>query len=284
MSPLPSDLVARTWAHLRARDARPRPAAREDGRTRLRAVSAGASAELHIMDEIGYWGVTAMDVVAELGALKAARDLTVHINSPGGDVFDGVAIYNAIADHPARVSVVVQGLAASAASFIAMAGDRVTMNRGTQLMIHDASGLCIGNASDMAEMVAMLDRTSDTIASMYASRAGGTREDWRALMRAETWYSATEAVAAKLADEAAGGDEADDEPEEGDKPPAKKKPGKAKPDEDDPDAEPAAAARWDLSVFQYAGRDRAPAPPTPEPKPAAVDMAALAAALKGAFR
>src|SRR5690606_38136643 len=117
------------------------------------------------------------------------------------DVFDGVAIYNALRDHPADVAVRVDGLAASAASFIAQAGDKVTMNRGSQLMIHDAWGLCIGPAADMRETAALLDRVSDTIAGLYAARAGGTVEDWREAMLAESWYSAEEAVEANLADE-----------------------------------------------------------------------------------
>lgn len=234
---VPTDLMSAVWAHLRNRDARPRPPLAE-GRGRLKVTDHGSGgADMYIYDEIGYWGVTATDVVDQLAGMRNVSSLTVHVNSPGGDVFDGVAIYNALADHSAAVNVIVDGLAASAASFIAMAGDTVTMNRSSQMMIHDASGLCIGNATDMAAMQAMLDRTSDTIAAMYAARAGGNTASWRDLMRAETWYSAAEAVTAGLADEAA-----------------------SEEDEDDDVEDVAVAAHFDLTCFHYAGRDAAPDP------------------------
>lgn len=245
MMRVPADLMHRVQAHLDARDRRPR-AALPDGRgpARLRAQLTGAdSATLYVLDEIGYWGISAADVMAELAQLSTVRNLTVRINSPGGDVFDGIAIYNAIADHPAQVTVMVEGIAASAASFIAQAGDRRCMNRGTQMMIHDAAGMCMGNAADMADMQALLDRISDTIAGIYADRAGGDPAAWRDRMRAETWYGPDEAVAAGLADETAT---------------------PAEPERDDP--EPAMAAGFDLTVFAFAGRDAAPAPQTSRPE------------------
>jgi ATP-dependent protease ClpP protease subunit len=231
---IPADLMSGVWAHLRNRDTRPRPNPAE-GRGRVKVTNHATGPEMWIYDEIGYWGITASDVVAELSALGSAATLTVHMNTPGGDVFDGIAIYNALADHPATVTVVVDSLAASAGSFIAMAGDTVRMNRSSQMMIHDASGLCIGNSADMAEMQTMLDRISDTIASMYAARAGGDTASWRGLMQAETWYSADEAVAAGLADETAT-------------------------EQADADPEAALVAAFDLTCFHYAGRDESPGP------------------------
>ncbi len=163
-------------------------------------------AEVSIYDEIGYWGVTASEFVKEIQSV-AAKTLTLRINSPGGDVFDGIAILNSLRQHPATVNVVIDGLAASAASFIAMAGDTVTMAPNSMLMIHEASGMVLGNSQDMADMAALLDKTSANIANVYAQRAGGDAEDWRAAMRAETWFTDQEAVTAGLADSILGSDE-----------------------------------------------------------------------------
>jgi hypothetical protein len=157
-------------------------------------------------------------------------------------VYDGIAILNALRNHKATVTVFVDGIAASAASFIAMAGDEIVMCRNAELMIHDSWGWCSGNAEEMAKAAAELDRVSDNIASIYAERAGGTTEEWRALMREETWYSAQEAVDAGLADRVAAKDDADES-------------------EDDTDAD--ASNGFDLSVFNYAGRRSAPAPKIP---------------------
>jgi ATP-dependent protease ClpP protease subunit len=188
-------------------------------------------AEVYIYDEIGYWGRTAQDLVDELATLRV-DEIDLHLNSPGGELFDGIAIYQAFRDHPATVCVYVDALAASVASVIAMAGDRVVMGRMAQLMIHDAWGLCVGNAGDMRQMADELDRFSDIVAGAYAERAGGTANQWRKAMLAETWYGPAEAVEAGLADAVA-----------------------PKQDRDEP-----AAAKFDLSQFRYAGRESAPAP------------------------
>ncbi|MHA7661850.1 head maturation protease, ClpP-related [Mycolicibacterium sp. HS_4_1] len=156
--------------------------------------------ELRIYDDIGYGAVTAAWVADQLEKLSAAAHIDIRINSTGGSVFDGVAIHNAIARHPAKTTVHIDGLAGSAASFIAMAGDEIVINRYAKMMIHDASGISVGNAADMGAAMAMLDQLSHTIAQMYADRAGGTPEQWRRAMLAETWYSADAAVKAGLAD------------------------------------------------------------------------------------
>lgn len=161
----------------------------------------GITADVYLYAEIGEWGVTAADFVQQLAAV-AATDITLHLNSPGGEVFEGFAIRNALRDHQARITVRVDALAASIASVIAMAGDRVVMNRQAQMMIHDASGLVIGNSQDMRQMADVLDKISNEIAKTYAGRAGGTPGSWRKAMLAETWYTAEETVAAGLADEA----------------------------------------------------------------------------------
>jgi ATP-dependent Clp endopeptidase proteolytic subunit ClpP len=161
-------------------------------------------ARVDVYDEIGgSWfsdGVSASDFVASLAAIPSARGLEVHINSPGGDVFDGIAIYNAIAQFPGRTKTVVDGLAASAASFIAQAGQEREVSPGSMVMIHDASGLCIGNAADMRILAGLLDQVSGNLADIYAAHAGKTSAEWRDAMQAETWYKAADAVSAGLAD------------------------------------------------------------------------------------
>jgi len=199
-----------------------------------RIVNLATAAEIYLYDEVGLWGVSAQDFTKELRDIKAAQ-IDLHINSPGGDVFDGMAIYTALRGHPATVTAFVDSIAASAASFIAMAGDRIVMRPNSQIMIHMAHGIAVGNADDMEQMKALLDRQTDNIASVYARRAGGTVDQWRDRMRAETWYSADEAVAAGLADEVR-------------------------------DFRPAADMvrnDWDLSIFNHAGRANAPNPLIP---------------------
>lgn len=156
-------------------------------------------AEVYIYDEIGMWGVTAYELIQELQNLEAVH-IDLRINSEGGDVWDGIAIYNALCTHPASVTTYIDGLAASAASFIAQAGGKVFIARNGTMMIHDASGICFGNAHDMSEMAELLDRTSNNIADIYAQRCS-TVNVWRKAMKAVSWYVGSEAVDAGLADE-----------------------------------------------------------------------------------
>jgi ATP-dependent protease ClpP protease subunit len=161
----------------------------------------GTPTRVDIYDEIGGggWftsGVTAIDFIAELAQIDG--DLEVHLNSPGGDVFDGLAIYNSLAQRPGRVTTIVDGLAASAASFIAMAGTTRLICPGAMMMIHEASGFCVGNAAEMRETAELLDKVSENLAAIYASHSGRA-DGWRDAMHAETWYTADEAVAAGLA-------------------------------------------------------------------------------------
>lgn len=163
-------------------------------------------AEVFIYDHIGEFGVTADDFVREFSDIHANK-ITVRINSPGGEVWDALAIYNAIRRHKADVTTIVDGVAASAASFVAMAGDHVLMAPHAQLLIHDAHGLTVGNAADMREMATMLDKMSDNIAAVYAEHTGGSIEEWRERMKVEMLISDVEAVELGLADEIDGGDE-----------------------------------------------------------------------------
>jgi ATP-dependent protease ClpP protease subunit len=201
------------------------------------ANSNGEKAVIYIYDEIGdsWWGesTNASDFVKELSALKV-QNIELHLNSPGGDIFEGVAIYQALKAHDAQVHVIVDALAASAASFIAQAGDKITMTRAATMMIHDGSGLVWGNAADMRSTADLLDKLSNTIADIYSARAGETVDFWRNMMIQETWFNSQEAVDAGLADEV--GSETDKQDEE------------------------AATNKWDLSVFNHAGRKNAPSP------------------------
>ena len=159
--------------------------------------------KLYVYDVIGGWDLDASEFVQAVHAIDA-KAIDLHVNSPGGFVYDGVAIYEALRDHSAKVAVHIDGLAASAASFLAMAGDTVEIARAGRMMIHDAQGIGIGSPADLREYADLLDSVSDDISGIYAARAGGKPKDWRAAMTATTWYSASQAVDAKLADRVAG--------------------------------------------------------------------------------
>lgn len=203
-----------------------------------------SSANLYIYDVVG-WDPWPSDLARELDELEVDQ-LNVFINSPGGYASDGVAIYNLLRRHSARVVVTVDGLAASAASVIAMAGDEVIMATGSQMMVHDAWGYCVGNAADMQAMAGQLEQLCLALADIYTSKAGGDRADWRQVMAAETWYNADEAVAAGLADRTASAATGTSNQ---------------------------ARAAWDLSIFAHAGRADAPAPPIPVRAAAAIPPA-----------
>lgn len=188
-------------------------------------------AKVYFYDEVGGWGVWPDQFQQQLSRITAKK-IELHLHSPGGDAFDGIAIYNMLKQHPADIHVVIDGLAASAASVIAMAGDVIEMSRGAQLMIHDAWGMTVGPAADMEKMAGELDKVSESIARIYQARAGGTVTAWRKAMRAETWYADKEAVEAGLATRVET---------------------KAS----------AAKNRWDLAIFAHAGRDAAPEPVFP---------------------
>jgi ATP-dependent protease ClpP protease subunit len=197
----------------------------------------------------GFWGVSAAEVAGALSELPSGTtDLTLRINSPGGEVFEAVAIMNLLRDHSARITARVDGLAASAASFLAVSADETIMGGNTELMIHDAWGLAIGNASDMRQYADLLDRTSNDIASVYEAKAGGGVQAWRDYMLAESWFTAQEAVDLGLADSVNTGTDAEDS------------------------ADPAARMTFDTeTLFQHSGRATAPAP---APLPTAPDASA----------
>lgn len=202
---------------------------------RIRNAAGTGPALIDIYDEIGYFGITAQDFITDLGTLKG-RDVELHLNSPGGEIFDGIAIYERLSQHDGGVGIVIDSLAASAASVIAMAADpgQLEIARNGQMMLHDGFGMCVGNAADMTQMAALLDKASDNIASIYAERTGQPAAQWRDVMRAEKWYNAQESVEAGLVDKIRGRRDA------------------------------AASNSWDLSVFRRA----------PGPQNSAVDESA----------
>jgi len=156
-----------------------------------------------IHDMIGEYGVNARDFIDELNAVST-KNIDLHINSEGGQVFDGLAIYAALKNHPANVTITVDALAASAASFIVQAADTRVMEPNARMMIHDAAGIVMGNAVDARKLADMLDDASNNIASIYAERSGKNPEEFRNAMKEETWYTAQNAVDAGLADSIAG--------------------------------------------------------------------------------
>jgi ATP-dependent protease ClpP protease subunit len=162
-----------------------------------------------VYDDIGEggWfseGLTAKSFTNQLASVTGP--LEVHINSGGGDVWDGISIKNAIESHKGPVTTVVDGIAASIASVIAQAGTERVMMPGSMMMIHEAFTLAAGNAAELAKTAATLDEVSANLAGLYARSAGGTAEDWRAAMKEETWYTAEQAVEAGLADRVGDGD------------------------------------------------------------------------------
>lgn len=191
---------------------------------------------VYIYDEIGesWWGGISADQFVKDFADIEADQIIVHINSPGGQIFDGIAIHNAIKQHPASVETRVDALGASAASFIAQAGVKRTIHANGTLMIHDGLAMAYGNEADMLKTAGIIGGLSNTIAGIYARASGKLdTEGWRALMREEVWYNAEEALEAGLVDEII--------------------------EEVNTDAEDA-KNRWDLTVFNHAGRNDAPSP------------------------
>lgn len=196
-----------------------------------------SSASIYVYDVIGSdpfggGGIDAQDFVQNLAQLDVDQ-IDLYVNSPGGSAFAATAMTNALLRHPANIDAHVDGIAASAASFLITAADTVEMGFGATLMIHDAYTFAMGNAADLHAVADSVDGLSNSIASFYASKAGGTTADWRSLMQEETWFSAEEAVEAGLADSIS------------------QAPGES----------PMPSNVFDLSAFNYQGRKEAPEPP-----------------------
>lgn len=168
---------------------------------RIENVSAD-TAEVYVYDEIGYFGVTADDFIRDVSAVHA-DNLTVRINSKGGDVFEALAMHAFLAGYPGTVTAIVDSVAASAASFLIAGADKVQVQRNASFMVHDASLGAYGNADALRSAAELLDMASDNIADIYSQRPGETTAaQWRAIMKSgDVWYNADQAVEIGLADE-----------------------------------------------------------------------------------
>ena len=155
--------------------------------------------EILLYSEIGYFGITAERFVAALNAVST-RAIDLRINSPGGDVFDGLAIANAMRAHPSRITVYIDGIAASIASIIALAGDRVKIADNAFLMIHNPWTIALGDAREFRTVADVLDKFTLSLAGEYVKKSGAKLETITAQMDAETWFSAQEALDAGLVD------------------------------------------------------------------------------------
>jgi ATP-dependent Clp protease protease subunit len=166
--------------------------------TAFKSEATAGSLSVEIYDVIGAdifgEGVTASAVSAAINGETPYDSITVRLNSPGGDLFEGVAIYNVLKNSGKPVNVVVDGLAASAASLIAMAGDTITMGEGSMMMIHNAMAMAFGNADDFRRMSDTLDTVSASAADLYVGRTKMKKSDVLEMMSAETWMSAKDAV------------------------------------------------------------------------------------------
>lgn len=184
-------------------------AALEKWTERVYAAAASDDTTINIYEAIGEdWYGDGFSTSKLSGILRniGPRDITVNINSPGGNVFDGLAMYDQLREHPAKVTVRVRGIAASAASVIAMAGDEIQIATGSMMMVHKAWGVIIGNADDYQEAVTVFGQIDKSLASVYATRTGMTDEQIMSMLAGPnrksdgTWLTAAEAVEMKFAD------------------------------------------------------------------------------------
>lgn len=195
----------------------PAAARREPAKLEVRAAAEGVT-EILLYEEIGYWGINAQQFVTALSEVTTPS-VVVRINSPGGDVFDGLAIHNALQRHDAAVTCHVDGWAASIASIIALAGERTVLAANAMMMCHCAWTFGMGNSAEMTELAATLAKVDGQLAGIYAKKSGKSVEDCAAMMAGEgkadgTWFTAAEAKAFGLVDEVLG--EADEDDAEAD--------------------------------------------------------------------
>lgn len=156
---------------------------------------------VRIYDEIGGYGVKASTLTDEINACGNASEIHLRIHSPGGDIFEGLAIYNALKNHPAKKIVHIEGMAASMASFIAMCGDHIVMPENAMMMIHAPRGVTAGVSGDVRRFADLMDKLGDTMAETYAGRTGRSKQEITSMMEAETWMDGNECKANGFADE-----------------------------------------------------------------------------------
>lgn len=178
----------------------PRASSGDHSWFRMKA-SGESAADIFIYDEIGYWGVTAQSFAASLKALGDIDHINLHIHSPGGDVFDGIAIYNLLNAHSATKTVYIDGLAASMASVIAMVGNPVIMPENAMMMIHKPWGITGGDANDMRDYADLLDKVEAVLIPSYAKKTGKTTEELAGMLGEETWMTGQECIEHGFADQ-----------------------------------------------------------------------------------
>ncbi|HCJ7663125.1 TPA: Clp protease ClpP [Pseudomonas aeruginosa] len=166
----------------------------------IKALSRGV-AEILLYDEIGAWGITAQQFARELKALGDLTLISLRVHSPGGDVFEGTAIYNLLKHHPARVEGYVDGLAASMATVVLMSCDVIHIPENAMMMVHRPWGIQGGEADDMRRYADLLEKIEGTMVAAYMVKTGKSEEDIKALLKAETWMDGREAVEAGFADQ-----------------------------------------------------------------------------------
>lgn len=191
-------------------------------------------AEVHLYGMIGQWDITAADFAKQLKDI-GRKDIDLHINSPGGSVFEATAIYEALKNHRGSIRSWIDGYAVSAASYVAMAGDEVIISPTGEMMVHDAMAIPDGpiNPESCRNMLDILERTSDKIAGIYAEKTEQDPKVWRRAMRRESWYNAEDAVKSGLADRIGRSND-----------------------------EPVSNHKWNFAIYNYAGRQQAPEPIT----------------------
>ncbi len=162
------------------------------------------SAEIFLYDDIGegwFGGVSSKQFASDLKSMGDVKDITLRIDSAGGSVFDGHVIYNLLREHAAVVTVKIDGMAASIASVIAMAGDTIEISENAVMMVHNPWGMAIGEAADIRKEADRLDAVRDSIVAAYVGRTKQDSDTVSGLMDAETWLSADEAVELGFADQ-----------------------------------------------------------------------------------
>ena len=210
----------------------------------IRAEAAGDVGHVYVYDVIdSYWGASAKALVEALAGM-GGKEVHLHINSPGGDVFEARAMVSAVRAYSGKVVAYVDGLAASAATYLALAGAQTHIAEGGMFMVHNSWTLAWGNKSELRDTADLLDKIDGTIAADYARKTGATAEQIVAWMDAETWFTAAEALDARFVDSVITA------------PPA--------------EGNQASAGRWNLSAYAHA-------PHLPEPAPAGPTAAELSA-------
>ncbi len=155
-------------------------------------VNQASHTDVYIYDEIGFWGTTAKAFAKEIKAISG--DIILHLNSPGGQVFDGLAIYNVLRGHSGSVKTIIEGIAASMASIIALAGDSVEMSENSMYMIHNPLISITGDSEELKKTAGLLDQIKEQLVNIYASHSNLSAEEISDLMDKETWLSAQDAL------------------------------------------------------------------------------------------